>query len=79
MGAPKPRTAGERLRMAADQLYDLAERADTPQRSLTAVQMLHDAIETVAGDVRAVVRGRGQAVPVNPPAFVSADGTRAGW
>lgn len=79
MGAPTPRTAGERLRAAADQLYALSERADTPQRSLTAVQMLHDEIETVAGDVRAVVRGRGEARPVNPPAFVSADRRTMGW
>ena len=58
MAAPKPRTAGERLRRAAEQLHDLADRADTPQRTLTAVQLLHDEIETVAGEVRAVVRGR---------------------
>ena len=58
MPAPKPRTAGERLRDAAEQLLGLADRADTPQRSIVAVQRLHDEIETVAGDVRAVVRGR---------------------
>lgn len=58
MAAPKPRTAGQRLRDAAERLYLLAERADTPQRSLTAVQLLHNEIEEVAGDVRAVVRGR---------------------
>ncbi len=58
MAAPKPRTSGERLRHAADTLYHLAERADTPQRSLTAVQLLHDEIEEVAVEVRAVVRGR---------------------
>jgi hypothetical protein len=58
MPAPKSRTAGERLRHAAEQLYVLAERADTPQRGIAAVQQLHDEIETVAGDVRAVVRGR---------------------
>jgi hypothetical protein len=57
--APKPLTAGERLRSAADQLYMLAERSDTPQGSLVAVQVLQDDIETVAGDIRAVVRGRG--------------------
>jgi len=57
MAAPKHRTPGERLRDAADRLYGVAERADTPQRSLVAVQMLHDEIETIAGDVRAVVRG----------------------
>lgn len=59
MAAPQPRTAGERLRLAADRLYALAERAETPSRSLVAAQLLHDDIETVAGDVRAVVRGRG--------------------
>lgn len=59
MAAPTPRTAGESLRNAADRLYALAERFDTPQRSLIDVQRLHDDTETVAGDVRAVVRGRG--------------------
>lgn len=79
MGAPTSRTAGARLRQAADQLYDLAERADTEQRSLTAVQRLHDDIETVAGNVRAVVRGRAARPAVNPPLSVSADGLSAGW
>ena len=59
MPAPKRPSAGERLRVAADQLYALAERADTPPQSLVAVQALQDQIETVAGDVRSVVRGRG--------------------
>jgi len=58
MAAPKPRTPGQRLRDAADQLLDLAERYDTPSSSLVALQRLHDDTETVAGDVRAVVRGR---------------------
>ena len=59
MGVPKTRTAGEQLRHAADELYALAERADTPQRGISALQCLHHDIETVAGNVRAVVRGRG--------------------
>lgn len=59
MPAPKPISAGETLRQAADRLYMLAERADTPTRTLDARQRLHNDIETVAGDVRAVVRGRG--------------------
>lgn len=59
MARTTPPTAGQRLRRAAEQLLDLADRAETPQRSLTAVEMLHNEIETVAGDVRAVVRGRG--------------------
>ena len=58
MPAPQPCTSGERLRHAAEQLLDLADRFDTPQRSLTGLQRLHDETETVAGDVRAVVRGR---------------------
>jgi hypothetical protein len=58
MAAPQVRTAGARLRASAEQLLDLADRADTPQRSIKAVQQLHDEIETVAGEVRAVVRGR---------------------
>lgn len=59
MAAPQFLTAGQRLRVAADLLYELAERADTRQASLAAVQVLQDEIEAVAGYVRAVVRGRG--------------------
>lgn len=59
MAAPKTLTQGDRLRIAAEQLLDLADRSDTPSPSLIALQTLHDDIETVAGDVRAVVRGRG--------------------
>lgn len=55
---PRP-SAGERLRTAADRLYALAERWETQQRSLVAVELLHQETEQVAGDVRAVVRGRG--------------------
>lgn len=58
MAAPKTRTMGDSLRVAADQLYELAERADTPSPRTIDVQILHDAIETVAGNVRATVRGR---------------------
>ncbi len=57
MAATKPRTSAEKLRNAADQLYMLAERYETPQRDLVALQRLHDDTETVAGDVRAIVRG----------------------
>lgn len=59
MAAPQPRTAGAKLRAAADRLMELADRWDTEQRGLTAVQMLHDDTEAVAGEIRAVVRGRG--------------------
>lgn len=59
MAAPKPLTSGDRLRIAAEQLLDLADRFDTPRPSLLALQVLHDDTEAVAGDVRAVVRGRG--------------------
>lgn len=58
MAAPKRQTTGARLRAAADELYLLAERAETPARDLVSVQRLHNDIETVAGEVRAVVRGR---------------------
>jgi hypothetical protein len=57
MPAPQP-TTGSRLRRAAEQLLDLADRADTPRRSIAMTEQLHDEIETVAGDVRASVRGR---------------------
>ncbi len=59
MAAPKPLTPGDRLRIAAEQLLDIADRFDTPGHSLVQRQVLHDDTETVAGDVRAVVRGRG--------------------
>ena len=59
MAAPTARTKGEQLRNAADRLYALSERWDTEQRSLSARQQLHHDTETVAGEVRAVVRGRG--------------------
>jgi hypothetical protein len=52
------RSMGERLRDVAEQLLDLAERADTTQRDLSGRRQLHDDIEATAGDVRAIVRGR---------------------
>lgn len=59
MAAPQPRTVAEQLRDAGDQLFRLADLAETPQRAHSAVDRLRDEIETVAGDVRAIVRGRG--------------------
>ena len=54
--APQP-TLGSRLRHAAELLYDLADRADTPRPSIRATEQLHDEIESVAGTVRATIRG----------------------
>jgi len=59
MAAPQPRTVAEQLRDAGDQLYRLADLAETPQRAHLVADRLRDEIETVAGDVRAIVRGRG--------------------
>ncbi|MEG3169229.1 hypothetical protein U1737_13630 [Sphingomonas sp. LB3N6] len=59
MAAPQARSVAEQLRDAGDQLYRLADLAETPQRDHSASDRLRDEIETVAGDVRAVVRGRG--------------------
>ncbi len=59
MAATKPRALADELRVAADRLYVLAERAETPARGITARQQLHDDIEILAGHVRASVRGRG--------------------
>ncbi len=59
MAAPQTRTVAEQLRDAGDQLFLLADLAETPQRAHSAVDRLRDEIETVAGDVRAIVRGRG--------------------
>ena len=57
MAAPQP-TLGSRLRHAAEKLYDLADRADTPRSSIAVTEQLHEEIEIIAGDVRASVRGR---------------------
>lgn len=78
MAAPTARSAGDRLRDVADRLYALAERWDTPTRSLAARQSLHDDTEEAAGDVRAVVRGKASG-PVNPPLEISANGRRCVW
>jgi hypothetical protein len=59
MAAPQPRTVAEQLRDAGDQLFRLADLAETPQRAHSVADRLRDEIETVAGDVRAIVRGRG--------------------
>lgn len=59
MAAPKPRTAGERLRDAGERLIDAGDRWDTETRSLVARQRLHDDVETASADARAVVRGAG--------------------
>ena len=59
MAAPKPLTQADRLRIAAEQLVDLADRYDAPVQSLVQRQLLHDDTEAVASDIRAVVRGRG--------------------
>ncbi len=59
MAAPQPRTVAEQLRDAGDQLFRLADLAETPHRAHSVADRLRDEIETVAGDVRAIVRGRG--------------------
>jgi hypothetical protein len=59
MAAPQTRTVAEQLRDAGDQLFLLADLAETPQRAHSAGDRLRDEIETVAGNVRAIVRGRG--------------------
>jgi len=59
MAASQPRSVAEQLRDAGDQLYRLADLEETPQRNHSDRSFLRDEIETVAGDVRAIVRGRG--------------------
>jgi hypothetical protein len=59
MAASQPRTVAEQLRDAGDQLYRLADLAETPKRVHSIADRLRDEIETVAGDVRSIVRGRG--------------------
>lgn len=59
MAAPKPLTQADRLRIAGERCFELADRYDSPPQSLVQRQVLHDETEAVAGDVRAVVRGRG--------------------
>lgn len=57
MAALKPRTEGQRLRDAGEQLVDAGERWDTETRSIAVRQRLHDDVETAVADARAVVRG----------------------
>lgn len=59
MPAPKSLTEGELLRRLGEELIYYGEQWDTPTRSLVVRQRLHNDVETVASDVRAVVRGRG--------------------
>ncbi len=59
MAAPQPPSVAEQLRDAGDRLYRLADLAETPQRAHSANDRLRDEIESVAGDVRSIVRGRG--------------------
>ncbi len=59
MAAPQPRTLADQLRDHGDQLYRLADLAETPQSVHSSVDRLRDEIESVAGDVRSIVRGRG--------------------
>ncbi len=58
MAAPT-RSVAEQLRDAGDQLFRLADLAETPRSAHSATDSLRDEIETVAGDVRSIVRGRG--------------------
>ena len=60
MAAPKPLTAGERLRAVADEFYQLAEQFDIESRTMSRLQSLHDQVEEACEDARAVVRGRRQ-------------------
>ena len=59
MAATKPRSEGERLRLAGERLLDAADRWDAETRSLAVRQRLHDDVETAVADARAVVRGSG--------------------
>lgn len=61
MAAPQPpRTLADQLREQGDQLYRLADLDETPQRDHGAArERIRDGIETVAGEVRSLARGRG--------------------
>lgn len=60
MAAPQPRTLADQLRAEGDQLYRLADLAETPQRDHgAACERIRDGIEIVANDVRSLARGRG--------------------
>ncbi|GGB21415.1 hypothetical protein GCM10011380_08720 [Sphingomonas metalli] len=80
MAAPKPRTGGDTLRLAADRLYALADRYDAQQRTQGERQELHDQIEVTADEIRSVVRGSSRIVCPPKCMVALADGSiSAGW
>lgn len=52
------RTKADRLRGLADDLYSVAQAYDEPSRSICRADALVARTETIAGEIRAVVRGR---------------------
>jgi len=59
MARTPPPTEGERIRAAAEQMLDVADRWDTPSACTTARQRLRDELEQALDDGRTVIRGRG--------------------
>lgn len=57
--ARKTPTPGERLRLLADRLLELADQFDVPSETTARSDLLIEHVEQLASDVRAVVRGRG--------------------
>lgn len=76
---PHPNLADQLERMTP-RFDELTQRARLSADRIPAAELheLEAIAQRFASDLVAIFRGAG-ARPVNPPAFVSADGTRAGW
>lgn len=83
-GAQRPHQSRPNL---ADQLEritprfdELTQRARLAADRVSAAELheLEEIAQHIARDLVAIFRGP-HARPINPPAFLSADGTRAGW
>ncbi|WP_230630669.1 hypothetical protein [Sphingomonas sp. Leaf37] len=76
---PRPNLA-DQLERITPRFDELTQRARLGADRIPAAELheLEEMAQHIARDLVALFRGAG-ARPVNPPAWVSADGTRAGW
>ena len=76
---PRPNLA-DQLERLTPRFDELTHRARLGADSIPPAELhdLEEIAQGIARDLVAPFRGAG-ARPVNPPAYLSADGTRAGW
>lgn len=76
---PRPNLA-DQLERITPRFDELTHRARLGEDRISAAELheLEELAQGIARDIITPFRGSG-AKPVNPPAFLSADGTRAGW